>query len=80
MLSRIKAAFGRGGDRRGVETPAGERLDNVVARQRGLRGASAQERLSRQQTDPQAEEATAPLYQPSAYSSPRSASDPEWEA
>ena len=63
LLTKIRTAFGAG-ER---SNPDG-RLTGVVARQRGLRAASVQERLSRQQTDEHAEEATPPLYGESAYS------------
>lgn len=68
LLMKIRTALTGSGE----QSPSGDRLDGVVARQRGLRAASVQERLSRQQTDDHSEEATPPLYGESAYSSANS--------
>lgn len=73
LLAKIRTALGA----EGVESRQVDRLDNVVARQRGIRAASVQDRLSRQQTDAHQEEATPPLYAQSVYCS--SGSDPEPE-
>lgn len=73
FLSRIVTAFSRPAAEE--EAVSDGRLGHIVARQRGLVAASVQDRLSRQQSDPHAEEAANPLYGASVYSSARDASD-----
>jgi len=79
LLTKLRGALTRGGESGGIDASHSDgRLDHIVARQRGLRAASAQDRLSRQQTDPHEEDAAAPLYDESVYISggPPSEEDP----
>ena len=76
MLSRIKARFAVG---EGTGASADERLANLVARQRGLRAAAVQERLSHQQTDPHSEQPTEALYAASVYVSSEVDLEPDAE-
>ncbi len=73
MLARLRTAFARGEASDGEGQPDAQ-LDAVVARQRGIRAAEVQDRLSRQYTDPHSEEAPSPLYGAEVY---REGTDPE---
>ncbi len=55
--------------RKSDEPEADPRLQQIVRRQRDLKAASIQEKLSRQETDAFVEAAPAPLYDSAAYMS-----------
>ncbi len=71
MFHRLRSALA------GVlhEPQSEERLESIVARQRALRSADVQARLSEQRTDPRVEDDTAPLYGSSAYTTPDAPAD-----
>ncbi len=53
LVARIASIWSNGSD---VEPEPQARLEQIVSRQRGLKAAAIQEKLSRQETDPAAEE------------------------